>query len=357
MEMDALYTYPSYLEDIIESLMMRDWLVHNFENVDDSEIYNFANYLYNKQANGVIYTIYLDLNIYQFILNAFKKSKPKQEFRDAIALVAFCQFAEIELDPTYAVYEKINYRKDDQVLDEIVSDLELFHRINNINNSSMVEFALGYIDTVAPPASYAMNANVTKQNLTKYRRLREWDSLYLIVVYIIYISQQPKLSKLDKLTKVVEWMITEFRLSLVGITFAAIYFSDKPMKRMMKYKVSDEPCSKQRSAFNMTWDLYNLNRYFRMWTDRVPEQEGIFASGDKVFNAVLRKSIQVQQNRSLDCFKDFLPRDIVSYLEKIAFQPSAHFNRVYDSSDWTPSYRDEQIRKYEALTGIKHSRP
>ncbi|CAD2224836.1 conserved hypothetical protein [Pseudoalteromonas sp. 3J6] len=353
--MEALYTYPSYLDDFVERLIERGWLVHNFDNVADSEIYNFSNYLYNKQENGVTYTIYLDLNIYQFILNAFKKSNPKQEFRDAIALVVFCQFTEIELDPTYAVYEKVNYRKDDEILDEVVSDLELFHRINNINNSSMVEFASGDINTIIPAESYAINPNVIKQNLTKYRRLCEWDSLYLIVVYVIYVAQLPSLSKLDKLTKVVEWMIAEFRLSLVGITFAAIYFSGNPMKRMMKYKVLDDPLTKQRSAFNMTWDLYNLNRYFRMWTERVPEQEGMFASGDKVFNAVLRKSIKVQQTSCLDCFQGFLPEDIVRYLEKITSKPNEHFDRVYDSPDWAPAYREELIRKYEALTGIEHS--
>ena len=32
-----------------------------------------------------------------------------------------------------------------------------------------------------------------------------------------------------------------------------------------------------------------------------------------------------------------------------------NFNRVYDSSDWSPLHRSELIRKYEALTGIKHS--
>ncbi|EOE6245039.1 hypothetical protein ACKOZO_004252, partial [Vibrio vulnificus] len=353
--MQALYTYPSYLEKIIENLIDRDWLVHNFDSVDDFEIYNLVNYLHNKRVNGVTYTIYLDLNVYQFIVNAFKKSKPKKEFRDAIGLVAFCQFAEIELDPTYAVYEKINYRSDDELLDEVISDLELFHRINNINNSSIVEFALGDIDTISPAPSYTMDSTVTKRNLTQYKRLREWDSLYLIVLYVIYASQLPNLNRLDKLKKVVEWMITEFRLSLVGITFASIYFSENPMKRMMKYKLADDPCSKQRSAFNMTWDLYNLNRYFRMWTEREPEQEGMFASGDKVFNAVLRKSIKVQQTSCLDSFKDFLPEDIVCYLEKITYQPSDYFERVYDSQNWSLSYRDELIRKYESLTGIEHS--
>ncbi len=318
--MQFLYTYPSYLDEIIENLKDRDWLVHNFNSVDDFEVYNFANYLYNKK-NGVTYTIYLDLNVYQFIVNAFKKDKPKKEFRDAMGLVAFCQIAEIELDPTYAVYEKINYRTDDKLLNEVLSDLKLFHRINNINNSSMVEYALGYIDTISPAATYTMDSTVIKKNLTKYRRLREWDSLYLIVLYVIYASQLPKLSTLDKLKKVIEWMIIEFRLSLVGITFAAIYFSKTPMKRMMKYKVADDPRSKQRSAFNMTWDLYNLNRYFRMWTEQEPQQESMFASGDKVFNAILRKSIKVQQTSCLDSFEEFLPQNIVTYLEKITFQP------------------------------------
>ena len=221
MKMDILYTYPDYLENIVESLMERDWLVHNFDGVADSQIYSFSDYLYNKQEKGVTYTVYLDLNIYQFILNAFKKSKPKQESRDAIALVSFCQFAEIELDPTCAVYEKINYRKDDQVLDEVISDLELFHRINNINNSSIVEFALGDVDVLVPAASYTMRSNVTKSNLTKYRRLREWDSLYLIVVYVIYVSQLPNLInpaiKYTKSCRVGDTWMPEIRTDSLGV--------------------------------------------------------------------------------------------------------------------------------------------
>ena len=34
-------------------------------------------------------------------------------------LLFFCQYAEIIIDPTYAVYEKINYSKDKVKLDEI----------------------------------------------------------------------------------------------------------------------------------------------------------------------------------------------------------------------------------------------
>lgn len=354
--MTDLYIYPSEFEKIIEILINRNWIVHNFNNINDLDIYNFADYLYNKQVNGVKYTIYLDLNIYQFILNAYKKNTPKQEFRDAIGLVAFCQLAGIELDPTFAVYEKINYRNDDnELLDEVVSDLELFHNINNTNNLSIIEFASGDVDIITPSKSYIMDSTVTKNKITKYKRLKEWDSLYLIILYIIYVSQIPKLNRLNKLKKIIEWMISEFRLSLVGITFAAIYFSEKPMKKMMKYKNTDTPLYKQRSAFNMTWDLYNLNRYFRMWTEREAQQEGMFASGDKVFNSVLKNSIKVQQMNCLDGFKDFLPQDVVNYLDKITCNPDEHFKRAYQSQNWTPLYREKLIRKYESLTGIEHS--
>ena len=46
--MEVLYTFPEYLESIIKKLIDRDWIVHNFNLVDDLEGYNVSNYLYNK---------------------------------------------------------------------------------------------------------------------------------------------------------------------------------------------------------------------------------------------------------------------------------------------------------------------
>ncbi|ADN75785.1 conserved hypothetical protein [Ferrimonas balearica DSM 9799] len=351
--MDAFYAYPSYYDVIIGNLIDRDWLVHNFNGVEGSEIYNFSNYLYNKEFKGFTYTIYLDLNIYQYIISAFKKANPNSVYRDAIGLIAFCQLSKIELDPTLAVYEKLNYRTDTETLDEVVSDLELFHRINNINNETLISYSLGERNDIIIPESYPIERELVKKDLTKYRRLTEWDSLYLIVLFIIYTSLNKESSKIEKFQTVVEWMIQEFRLSLVCITFAAIFFSDKPLKKMMKYKASSNSDLKRRSAFNMTWDLYNLNRYFRMWTERESKQEGMFASGDKAFNAILRNSINVQKNGNLSCFSEFLPVNVIEYIEKITSKPDSHVKRIYSSDLWTPDYRLKQIEKYELLIGIR----
>lgn len=350
--MKAFYTYPSYFDEIVEKLVRRDWLVHNFNDVNSSDIYNFANYVHSKQLNDVTYTIFLDLNIYQYIINAYKKDKPKDEFRDAMALVAFCQLSQIELDPTYAVYEKLNYRTDTESLDEVISDLEIFNKINNINNDSIITYIFGVSDTVIPNNRYPINKAELGRNLTKYKRLTEWDSLYLIVLFIIYTSLSKHLSRLDKLKNVVEWMIQEFRLSLVCVTFASIFFGDKPLKKMMKYKSSLNAEAKRRNAFNMTWDLYNLNRYFREWTERDNKNESMFASGDKAFNEILRNSITVQQTGNLSCFEQFLPSGIINYLNQITSQPDMHFERAYMSDIWSPDYREQLIKKYEVLIGI-----
>jgi len=355
--MNILHTYPNYLDEIIRKLLSRNWLVHNFNIADDLEIYNISNYLYNKKNKGVTYNICLDLNIYQFIINAYKKNNAKDEFRDAIALIIFCQITEIELDPTQAVYEKINNRHDALIIDETISDLMLFYRINNTDTTSLVPYALGLSDTITIKQHHESNQTNIKESLTKHNRLTEWDSLYLIVIHLIYISLIPNISRLERIKKVVEWMIQEFRLSLVGITFAAIYFGEKPMKKMMKYRQADDSDTKKRSAFNMTWDLYNLNRYFRMWTESPFKQETMFASGDKVFNVILMKSIEIQKTGTLECFDEMLPQDVVTYIAKITSQPHmCSIKRVYGSEDWTPAYRTELIQKYESLIGITNNK-
>lgn len=350
--MDTLYIVPDFYSEIFEKISRRNWLVHNFNEVNDDQILDFSSYLYNKEKHGVTYTIYLDLNIYQFIINAYKKAQPKDEYRDAIALLVFCHLADIELDPTFAVYEKLNYRTNDEVLNEVLSDLELFHRINNTDNSSIVSFALGDTDSIKLYKSYELDFAVLKRNLTKYERLTEWDSLYLINLFIIYTSLDRESTNVEKFKNVVEWMIKEFRLSLVGIAFAAICFGQRPLKKMMKYKESHGAAAKKNSVFNMTWDLYNLNRFFRMWTERDVSKEGIFASSDKAFNEILRCAIEVQHSGNLQVFGEILPAEVLTYIDKITSEPSEYSERAYDSKEWSPEYRKNLINKYETLIGV-----
>ncbi|OCH57494.1 hypothetical protein A6D98_19460 [Aliivibrio fischeri] len=107
----VVYDFPDYAEQVINLLSEEDWLIHSFPLNDEKDIFNPSAYLYNAEMSGAEYTIHLDLNIYQYILNAFKKEKKNKLHRSAIALVVFAKFTNVRFDPTIAIYEKLNYKK------------------------------------------------------------------------------------------------------------------------------------------------------------------------------------------------------------------------------------------------------
>ncbi|MFG0389187.1 hypothetical protein [Vibrio sp. zbq_2] len=97
------------MKPIVKRLIDCRLIAHNFQNLDETDLYNPSGFRHQIDNLGVTYTLNLDLNVYQFILNSYKKPVVKEQFLDAIALVVFCQMSGIALEPAYAVYEKIGY--------------------------------------------------------------------------------------------------------------------------------------------------------------------------------------------------------------------------------------------------------
>ncbi len=91
----AYYEFPSYAGKIIDRVRSADWFMHSFELSNGEDIYNPAGYLYNAEFLEREYTVYLDLNIYQYALNAYKKPRSHDFHRDAIALMVFGKFTNI----------------------------------------------------------------------------------------------------------------------------------------------------------------------------------------------------------------------------------------------------------------------
>lgn len=329
-------------------------MVHNFPDLDIGEEYDFSSYLYNKDVNGVIYTICLDVNVYQFIINSVKKENSKQEYRDAVGLVYFCQLAQIELDPSIAAYEKLNYDSDEAKLTEITKDLEIFHKVNNISDDQLIRYVFGEIETINPKNEYNIDHVKIQNNITKYRRLRDWDSLYLIVQFITYTSLYKNKTRKEKLRQVIEWMITYFRMSLVCITYTVVFFSKLPIKKMMKYKHSEEPLKRKRALHNMTWDLYAMNKYFQDWTERERDKECLYASDDKAFKNLLKISVDIQNVGSLDPLREYIEESDFDYIDEITKNPNKMFNRVYGGKCWTPEHRQNLIDDMSKKLGIEN---
>ncbi len=235
--------------------------MHNFNTNKKDEICNPSNYLHNAEFMGTKYTLILDLNIYQFLLNSVKKDCPKKNFRDAVALLVFCQITNIDIDPTFAVYEKVNY--DHSNLDEALPDLELFNKINNSDMDELAKYALDFTDGFNVNTSVTMDYDHKRENLMRYKRLTDWDSLYLMILSIVDIKHDNSIPADKKLSAFLDWVICDFRKSLVATIYALVLFGKRPIKRMMKYKSSQDRNERRSALWNMTWDLIYYEPVFQ----------------------------------------------------------------------------------------------
>jgi hypothetical protein len=336
---------PEGFEIVYETLFKKDWIISTYD-IDKTELYNPANYLYNKIADGVTYKLILDRNIFSFLLSAIRKKETKQIHRDAISLVAFCQISEILIEPNFAIYEKINYCND--TVDEAVEELLAFYKIDNLRNDILMKFISRETDLIDIPSFNKWGAAELKDKLTRVNWLAEWKSLYLIVLNLVYINYQD-ISRESKINSFFNWMVKEFRLSLVSIVYAVFLFSSKRMKQMMKFKINAKKDTKILQLKNMTWDLYFMNYFFRLWQSKDEKTEIIVDSDDKIIIELLRIAISVQKKESLNMLKEYLHPDEKKYLTIIETIITSTEHRAYDSNKWTPEHRDNLIQEREKI--------
>ena len=347
-----IYWFPPYMKAIEKRLIDCRLITHNFQDLDETDLYNPSNFRYQIENIGVTYTLNLDLNVYQFILNSYKKSVVKEQFLDAIALVVFCQISGITLEPAYAVYEKIGYDTCDDKMNEILDDLELFYRIDNADSDLLAQYALGNSQNYELGLAKPINKEYLAKELTKNCKLTEWDSMYLFMLKLTCLHVESDDSPATKLISYIEWLVKEFRLSLVATVFAVVFFGRKPLSKMLKFKTAQTPSKKRASITNMTWDLYIMNEYFRSWVNQGSKQELMYASGDKAFLGVLNYAIKIQESCSLHCMHEHLSLELLARVEQLILNPSFICDRVYQSEEWTPAYRAHLISKYENQLGI-----
>lgn len=311
-----MLTLPEHSSQVMETVKKLDWFIHYFNLDSESNIYTLENYLYNNEVHGIEYHLVLDLNLYQFIVNAVKKQTNHNNHRYGIALVAFCHFAKIQFDTTYPVYEKLNYDKNN--LSEVLDDLNLFRCIEHSKTQDLVNYATGVADELHIPENNRFNRGELGEQLTKHIRLTHWDSFYLFILAITSIKQDKEIT--NKIKYFTDWMNEKFFFSAVILTYAIVYFGKRPIAKMMKYKSTDSKENKIKSITNMTWDLFLMNGVFEKWKKKSSKQEYIFASDDKAFKQLLTLAIKTQNTGGLDHFLPHISQHNIDYINKFTNQ-------------------------------------
>lgn len=136
-------------------------------------------------------------------------------------------------------------------------------------------------------------------------------------------------------------------MSLVCTIYAMVLFGKKPLKKMMKYNSRQNSTERKKALWNMTWDLYMMNQFFKRWIGKDESDEFIFASDDKAFCELLRSAIKVQQRNDFSALIPFLTNSGYEQAKNFLNLDMSNVDRVYTSDDWSPEYRNGMIGLYE----------
>jgi hypothetical protein len=347
---------PCYVKDIISILSKEEWLAHNFNLEDINILYAPHVYLSAKEIYNRKYTLVLDTNIYDYLLKSVKHNSPKEPHRKAIALLAFCQLSEIEIEPLFSVLERL---KEDN-LDDVLEDLDLFNKLNNSDTISLADYALGKSEYIELNSELYFSYEKIKEELTQYKKRDEWKSLYLMILKVADIHSNASIAPKNKLSIYLDWLIRDFRLGVPGIVYALVLFGKRPLAKMMKYKASDSRCEKLKNINNMVWDLFVIRYFFIKWQEKNEHEEFIFASADKPLREVLSLAIQVYKQNNPEPCRSYVNESDFKKIEKLFDTANNNADRIYKNPDWTANdrynHREALILEHENRLGIQSGR-
>lgn len=349
--MEMLISLPSYTDSLVSELEKHGLIIHCLQLGQDKSVYFPGNYIYDQKTLGLEHELIIDTNVFHFLLRS-TEGIHNQKTRSAVGLVAFCQLASIDIEPALACYELINNGTQDA--DEAVSKLLRFDRINNSDTDELAKFCLGDANTYRLPNIPPRDSAEIKGELTKYRRLKEWDSAYLLVLAIVHFDQS-EIHRDDKFVEFVKWMHFKFHESIPAGAFCAIYFGRSPLRGMMKYRSNDSAEQKRRSLINMTWDIFIILQFFRKWIGNTSKRNYLYASDDNAFKAILQLGIDVQIAKDTSPMERHLKPNVYRRVKDTYSAKPSDSDRDYYKAVHPDKYRDSLIEQFESLLGVTPS--
>lgn len=343
---ELILTVPAYYSAIAEDLSRADWLVHNFRGPNLEGLYNPANYLYNREFDTTEYRALIDLNVLQFIVNCLKRDKVNENYRTACSLLVFCRMSDIQIEPALAVYERINYNEEN--LQEAITEVELLRSLDNADVDQLAQYALGLVDSLRDIDRVHVERESLAAQLTQYRRLTHWDSIYLLVLGAVSVYWDSRIPPNRKLENYVEWMLREFRLSLPCVVYAVRLFGQNPMPKMMKLRPDLSEHFKRTAVFNMTWDLFHVDHFFKDWTDSAKNTETLFFTHDRALKSIMRLAIALQHASDWGPALQYLSHQQAAALRSLIDTRNERTDRVYGTDAWSSEYRALHIQAMEA---------
>ena len=247
--------------------------------------YSLGAYVEQTHIEGNSFLALLDRNIYTDIIAAAQSSAAKpltQQQKNACALLAFLQLADIDIDPT----EAINEYMDSGHHEEAAAELCLFRAVDNLDLRMLIELALGRQNGI--PASILEQPAVESIELKKGEDILRWRILYGFALRLAIIERQGG-KPVEKFECFLDWIYKEYVFISTAVIFGLIWLSNQRLAGMLKNVGSSDRDKVLRGVRNTTWDM--TVAYYWCRHARATKGDGVFwllCTADKGLKAVAR---------------------------------------------------------------------
>jgi hypothetical protein len=258
--MPAFYQFPMPVppDDLamIQNMVREAGIVMAFDSrldAADATLYRHQSAEWTTKCRALV-----DLNIFKDILSVARlgDKRDTEARRLGAALLAFCQCAGIEIEPSMALHESPENWKEEFLL---------FRRIDNAETTDLVKVALGEIEQI--PAQQLPLVPCKELPSLMPNRLRGHTPLQTALLKLALIGRTGGgISR--KFQEFMDWSFHHFLFSREAVHLALFHLTGNSPNPILKKTNAQSAHDRMRALDNAVWDLLLV----RNWLEKVRDQ-------------------------------------------------------------------------------------
>ncbi|MDD7611104.1 MAG: hypothetical protein PUJ82_09320 [Spirochaetales bacterium] len=168
-----------------------------------------------------IKVLYIDNNIFSYITNCFSyvdNSQFLEKRKQSVELLIFCKKNDIIVEPVYAVQEKLKFDYSEENIEKAFGYFRQFLTVYSLPNEFLYDcFVKGNNQKLDLPL-VEDDYTFFKESVSKYKMLKEWKSMYLLVLKIIIENLSSK-SNEEKLKNIFDFMYYNYQIRTAVVIY------------------------------------------------------------------------------------------------------------------------------------------
>jgi hypothetical protein len=255
--------------------------------------YDIANYLYATHVQNHEFKTLFDRNLVSPLVQLAKgqavpvDSGAAAIFKLSAACLAFCEIADILVEPGMALYEYASATSHDNA----DSDRRFFHIADNVHPQHYVDIALGRADCL--PVNHLLDlyadtaiASQKGREANFQKTLHLWKPQYLFVLKTVQLIRSG-INSLNAAQELLRWQADDAFFNAPATLFCLAALSHKPPKRgMIKNIRQNDLAAVKDGARNATWDICLISQWGR-WLREENSVRWALSSNDVALRAIV----------------------------------------------------------------------